>query len=113
VRYYFGLGLGHENVAFCYQFFTQFLIIRNHAVVNDRDSAGAIAMRMSVYLRGNAVGSPAGMGNPRHPFQKRRFLHQGFPPDDVLIQAYGTAVHRQTAGIIAAIFKPFQAIQKY
>ena len=57
----FGVGLALESVAFLYQKSLYFLVILDYSVMYYGNSCAAVGMR--VYVRGFAVGSPAGVTN--------------------------------------------------
>ena len=86
-------------------------------VVDDRDLAGGVAMRVCVAVGGPAVSGPAGMAHPGVPAQRCRVggVQRGFQVG----QPPGTAAHRQSAaavdqgdtgGVIAPVLHSTQCI---
>src|SRR5579862_995 len=57
----FGVSLCGETVAFFRKFLFQRDVVFNNAIVHHDHAAGAIAVRVGIFLRRSAVGSPAGM----------------------------------------------------
>ena len=59
VRHDFRVRLCRELMARFQEFFPEFEIVFDDSVVNDHDLAGAVAVRVGVFLGGAAVGGPA------------------------------------------------------
>ena len=61
---YLSVGLGHEGVPRRPEAVTELHVVLNDAVVDDRDLAGAVDVRVRVYLRGGAVRCPTSVADP-------------------------------------------------
>ncbi len=61
----FSVGFGDELVALCGEFALQVQIVFDDAVVDDDDTAGAIAMGMGVLFGGAAMRGPAGVADAK------------------------------------------------
>ena len=59
----FGVGLGVEVMAFPFEPGAERAVVFDDAVVDERDVAGLVEMRVGVDLGRRAVGGPAGVGN--------------------------------------------------
>ena len=59
----FRVRLGLERVARLDQFGAQDLVVLDDAVVDQRQPAGLVGVRVGVLVDGAAVGGPAGVGN--------------------------------------------------
>ena len=115
-----GVGVAGESHAGGFQFVAQRRVVLDDPVVDDRDLAGGIAVRVCVAVRGPAVGSPAGVAHPGVPAQRYRVggVQRGFQVG----QPPGTAAHRQTAatvdqgdtgGVVAAVLHSAQCIDHH
>ena len=59
----FCIRFGYEFVALGHELALELEVVFDDAVMHDDDAAGAVAMRMGIFLGGTAVGGPAGMAN--------------------------------------------------
>ena len=115
MRQNFGVGIGAKIcVAFLDELLLEHLIIFNHAVVDERDFARGIEMRVGVFISDFSVRRPArvtyakGSGRRffRNQFGQRSDSPGAFPGLD-LIAVYD----RDTGGIVAAIFETTKTIK--
>ena len=110
----FCVCLGGEGVAFRNELLLQGKVVFDNAVVDDHDAAGAIAVGVGIFFGGASVGRPASVANPICALQRvlaERFFKVAklaFSAADV--QSLGTASHRDTRGIVSAIFQPPQTL---
>jgi hypothetical protein len=127
----FGVGLAGKHVTARLQTLAQLLVVFNDAVVHHGDAAGlrggarhatVAEMGMGVVHRGRAVRGPTGVGNAgaaaqvlgAHLFQQLGHAlgaaraHQASGGGRV--QAGG--VNGNTAGVVAAVFQPLQALDE-
>ena len=70
VRDDLGVGLGLELVALRLQLLLQLEVVLDDAVVHDDDAAGAVAVRMRVFLGGAAVRGPARVADAVEPVDR-------------------------------------------
>src|SRR5689334_2380349 len=113
-----GVSFSREFVAIFGELLFQTEIVLNDAVVNDDDFAGAVPMRMSIFFRGSAVSSPAGVADAVGSFE--RLIANGllkvaqltFGPAN--IESTSTVVADGNAGgVVSAILQPTQSINDY
>ena len=67
LRQDFGVGFRFERYAFLFKLLLKDRVIFNDPVVDQGDFIAIIGVRVSVGVRGRAVGSPAGVGNTNGP----------------------------------------------
>src|SRR5437764_344225 len=115
MRQNFRVGIGAKLcVAILDELFFEGLIIFNHAVVDERDLATGVEMRVGVFISDFSVRRPArvtyakGSGRRffRNQFGQRSDSPGAFPGLD-LIAVYD----RDTGGIVAAIFETTKTIK--
>ena len=115
-----GVGVAGEFHAGGLQLAAQCREVLDDPVVDDRDLAGGVAMRVGVAVGGPAVGGPAGVAHPGVPAQRCRVggVQRGFQVG----QPPGTAAHRQSAaavdqgdtgGVIAPVLHSAQCIDHH
>ena len=96
-------------------FFFRLEVVLDDAVVHHHDAPGAIAVRMGILLRGAAMGGPAGVADAVRAVDR-------IQPDGLFqvaqlafgaahLQPVAIAADRNSRRVIAAILKPFQAIE--
>ena len=111
---YFGIGLGCKVIALGNEFFLEFQIVFDDAVMQQRYMIGTVGMGIDV--AGDAMGSPTGMGNAAGTGQRgegKLFLQLldaalGFyGADDAILK------NRDARRIIAAVFQVAQSFQQY
>ena len=91
----------------------QLLKVRNYTVMHHGDFPGAVAVRVGVCPGRSSMGRPSRMPDTDFPFEAaRQFLFQSSHPDRILMHLQFTTGHRNTAGVIAAVFQPGQAVQQ-
>ena len=103
-----GVGLGDELVAFLLELLFQVEVVFDDAVVDDHDSARAVAVRVGILLSRPPVRRPSRVPNPVLAIDRRRRNHlfeacelAGASP-----QIDGAvANHRNTRRIVAAVFE--------
>ena len=91
------------------------LVIFDHAVVDERDFAALVEMRMRIFVGHFAVGGPARVADAvraggrflGHQFGKVRDASGAFARLDLL-----PVNDRDAGGIVAAIFEPTQTVEK-
>src|SRR5215472_489800 len=113
VRDDLGIGVGGELVAFLRELLLQAEVVLDDAVVDNDDLAGAVAMRMGVFLGGTAVRRPASVSDAISAFQ--RLVADGF--FEVAQLAFGAAdlktvpvtADGDARRIVSAILQPAQA----
>ena len=111
----FGIGLGGEAVAFFDQLFLEGDVVLDNAVVHDDDAAGAITVRMRIFLRGAAMRGPAGMANAIGAVDRLQaddffeVAQLAFGAAD--LQSVAVPGNRDAGGVISAIFQPLEPIQ--
>ena len=117
-----GVGLRVEMVAFALKAGAQGAVVLDDAVVDQRDVAGLVEMRVGVGLGGRAVGGPAGVGDARGgALAKRAAGHsawalvvehgdfaRGLGDDDPVVIEHGDARR-----VIAAVFEPAQPVDEH
>ena len=115
VRDDFGVGFGEELVAFGDELVLQLDVIFDDAVVHHYDFAGAIAVRMGVFLGRAAVRGPARVADAVDAVERRRangFLEIAqFPRRAADSQLSFVIDHRDPGGVVASIFEAFQAVE--
>ena len=112
-----GVGFGFEPVPVAQQLLLQVEVVLDDAVVDEDDSAAAIAMRVGVLLRRPAVGGPSGMTDAVAPAVDR------IRPDDLLEarELAGAAPHldvavaheRDAGRVVAAILEVAQRVDQH
>ena len=90
-----GVGVAVELDACRLEFVAQGRVVLDDAVVDHRDLAGAVPMRVGVAVGGTAVRGPAGVAQPGLALQRRR-VRAGQRVVEVR-QPAGAAVHRHPA----------------
>src|SRR4029077_8098072 len=109
VRDDLGVGFGDKLVTFLLQLFLELEIVFDNSVVDDDDLAGAIAMRVGVFLGRPAMGGPARVADAVRAFQR------GLGDDFFEIAKFTRGAadfhlarlrhNRDARGIITAVFK--------
>ena len=111
----FGIGFGGELMSFFGELPLQRNVILDDPVMHDDDSPRAIAMRVSIFFSGTAVGGPAGMADSIGSIERLEadnfFEVAEFAFGAADLQAVTIAANRDTGGVITAIFEPPQTIQ--
>ena len=109
----FGIGLALEHPACRCQFGTQFLVVLDDAVVDDRDLAGGVGVGIGRSRR--AVGGPAGVGDADDAGRGIAGQHRS----EIGKLALGPATHQRTivqradpGAVIAAILHPLEAVDQ-
>ncbi|MDT4858304.1 hypothetical protein FQZ97_927660 [compost metagenome] len=119
----FGVGLALEHVAPGLQGGAQFVVVFDDAVVHQRHAAGragrrtrAVAeVRVGVVHHGRTVRGPAGVGDARAAADAI-VLHLLRELGDARRAArapQAAAVHRHTAGVVAAVLQPLQPLNQH
>ena len=116
VRDHLGVRIGGEFVTRCAQLFAQLFVILDDAVVHDRKTI-ARDVRMGVALGRNTVGRPARVGDTEFAVGGRGvdgvlqhlYLADGANP----LEVASAVEHRDTGGVVAAIFEPTQTLDEY
>src|SRR5271155_1942848 len=97
------------------QLMFQFEVILNNSVVNHHNLAAAIAMRMRILFRRTPMCGPARVPDPVNAFQRRRangfFQIVQLARRAANLQLAVLLHHRNSGGIIAAIFQALQPLQ--
>src|SRR4051812_34991632 len=110
---HFGIRIGSKTIAACQQSCAYFVVILDDAVMNDGESIVA-DVRMGVSFRRNAMGGPAGVSDANiamHSGLCRHFGKRGNPAGTP--KAIQPAVdHRDTGGIVTAVFQLAQSLQQ-
>ena len=110
----FGVGLGGELVAFFDELALQGKVVFDDAVVHDHDASGAVAMRMGILFRGTAVRGPARVADAVGAVERLQaddlFQVAQLAFGAANLQTVAIAAHRDSGGIVAAIFQPPQAL---
>ena len=85
-------------------------VVLDDAVVHDDDSPGAIAMRVGVLFGRTAVRGPAGVADAVGAIQRLEaddfFQIAQLAFSAANLQAFAIAAHRDSGGIVSAIFQP-------
>src|SRR5690606_4444279 len=115
VRDHFGVGLGAEPVPLSGQLLPQLQVVLDDSVVDDHDTAGAVAVRVGVLLRRTAVGRPARVADAE--LTVDRLAAQHFLELRQLAGAaadvHGAVAYDRDAGrVVAAILQPPQALDE-
>jgi hypothetical protein len=109
----FSVGFGGELVALGEEFGLEGKVVLDDAVVDDDEGAGAVAMGVGVFLRGAAVGGPAGVANAEgagdgaggdYGFEVAELAGGAAEFEALRASSYGDA-----GGVIAAVFETAQA----
>lgn len=66
----FSIGFGTEDMPFFQEILPQFCIVLNDAIVNERNSAAAIGVRMGIEIIGHAMSRPSRMTNADIPVKR-------------------------------------------
>ena len=66
----FCVGFGDESVPLVSKLMLEHKVIFNDAVMDHDDAAGAVTMRVGIFLRGSAVGSPPRMTDTEGAFKR-------------------------------------------
>jgi hypothetical protein len=110
----FGIGFGLEDIALGLQFGLERLVVFDDAVVDDGDATAGY-MGVGIGLGYAAVSGPARMGDAKlagqglrvkFGFELRHFAHRAAQADAAAVQ------HGDAGGVVAAVFKPAQALQQ-
>jgi hypothetical protein len=111
VRHNLGVGIGSESMATPLKTRFQLEVILEDPVVDHGDASFAVAMGVSIRLRGTAVGRPTGMPEPAGT-PERRILDQLLQVGDL---AYASAtlerrlaLHHDARRIVAAILETLE-----
>ena len=110
----FGVGLRDEFVAFGEQAFFELLMVFDDAVVDERDFAGLIEVRMRVLVGRQAVGRPAGVADAGRALGGLLAQERGQIVDAAgLLAKLELAVvqNAKPGGIVTAIFETAQAFE--
>ena len=115
VRDDLGVGLGDERVPLFLKLPLQIQVVLDDPVVDDDDAAGAVAMRMRVFLGRPAVGRPAGVADAVFPVERVAGEHlfetgelAGAAPQLDLAVAHDGHPRR----VVAAILEPPQPVDQ-
>ena len=110
-----GVGLGGELVPFFDEPLLEREVVLDNAVVHHHDLAGAIAVRVGVFLGGTPVRGPAGVADAVGAVQRLeadgllQVAQLAFGAAD--LQPVAIARHGDAGGVIAAVFQPLQPVQ--
>ena len=110
VRHDLGVGLGAEGVAAILKLAAQVAVVLDDAVVDDRQAAGAVEVRVGVLVGDAAVGRPAGVAEPDGAAGQRGL---GLPDLAGPLLDHDRAVsrHGDAPGVVAAILELLQPVQ--
>jgi hypothetical protein len=82
-------------------------------VMHDDDASGAVAVRVSIFFRGAAMGGPSGMANAKGalngPFAEDLFEVAQLPRRAAQLQPIAISAYRNARRIVPAVFKAPQA----
>jgi hypothetical protein len=96
-------------VAFFLQLFLEFEVVFDDSVVHDDDLPGAVSVGVSIFFSGAAMSGPAGVANAVSAFERRLgddlFEVAKFSGSAPNLQFAGTVHHRDSRGIITAVFE--------
>ncbi len=114
MRQHLGVGFRAEGDAFGFEPRPQCRGVLDDAVMDDRDAAGRVAMRMGVAVARFAMRRPAGMGDAGRAAEARRqdlleFAHPALAFGQAQLAAAGDG---DAGRIIAAIFEPMQSLDQ-
>ena len=113
---HFRVRFRNEFTAFRKQFVFQFRIVFDDSVVNQRELAGVVQMRVRVPDGGYAVSCPAGVRNAASLLQLAVFLCLVLKifhlPDRLDGQQFMISGQRKTGGVISAVFQTFQSVEQ-
>ena len=94
-------------------FFFEAEIVLDDAVVDDHDLSGAVAVGMRIFFGGASVGGPARVANAVGAVERLQaddfFQIAQLAFGATNLQSVAIASHRDSGGIIAAIFQPPQS----
>ena len=111
----FGVGFGEELVAFGDELLFQLDIVFDDAVVHDDDFAGAIAVRMGIFLGGAAVRGPARVADAVDAVERsdanRFFEIAQLARGAANFQLAVIADDGDSGRVVAAIFEAAQAVE--
>ena len=102
------VGLGDEPVSLPLQSGLQFQVVFDDAVVNDRDPARAVPVRVGVFLGRPAVGGPAGVSDAVFPVERVRLegAHQvGQLPGGAAHRDLPASDHRQPGRVVPPVLQ--------
>ena len=91
---------------------TEFLEIIDCPVMHDSDFTGAIAMRVGVFHGGFAVSGPARVADAGLAVMRGEFFSQGGYPYRIFEHLDAVIIDGDAAGIVAAVFKFGEGVQK-
>ena len=113
---HFRVRLRNEFIAFREQFILQFRVIFDDSVVNQRELAGVVQVRMRIPDGGYAVSCPAGVRNAAGLLHLAVFLRLNLEilhlPDRLDGQQLVISAQRKTGGVISAVFQTLQPVEQ-
>src|SRR5437016_5133618 len=116
MRQNFGVGIGAKIcVAFLNELLLEHLIIFNHAVVDERDFARGIEMRVGVFISDFSVRRPAGVTDAIRSgggFFGNQFGQRGDSPGAFSSLDLVAVYDRDAGGIVAAVFEATKTIEQ-
>ena len=109
----FGVGFGDELVAFGDEGVLEGEVVFDDAVVDDDESAAAVAVGVGVFFGGAAVGGPAGVADAEGAVE-RGVGDDGFEVAELAGgaaegEAFGASGYGDAGGVVAAVFEAAQA----
>ena len=113
----FGVGFGDELVAFGDEGVFEGEVIFDDAVVDDDESAGAVAVGMGVFFGGAAVGGPAGVADAEGAVEGRVgddvFEVAEFAGGSAQGEAFGATGYCDAGGVVAAVLEAAKTFNDY
>jgi len=96
MRNHLGISIRREPVSPLLEFAFEGGIILDDTIVDYRDFAMTVTMRVGILIARNTVGCPPGMADPDYPFYPGRVRHPLRDPSLLLFHGDGTIGNRDS-----------------